>query len=53
MLNVTGTRYLDVFERRDGEWRILERRNKTTWAQNTIETPTPPPPFAVGSPRQR
>ena len=53
VLNVTGTRYLDVFERRDGEWRILDRRNKTTWAQNTIEIPTPPPPFAVGGARQR
>ncbi len=53
LLNVTGTRYLDVFERRDGEWRILERRNMTTWAQNTLETPSPPPPFTVGSPRQR
>ena len=53
LLNVTGTRYLDVFERRDGEWRILEPRNTSTWAQNTIETATPPPPFTVGSPRQR
>lgn len=53
LLNVTGTRYLDVFERRDGEWRILERRNVTSWAQNTIEIPTPPPPFTVGSPRRR
>ena len=53
LLNVTGTRYLDVFERRDGEWRILERRNTTSWAQNTIETPTPPPPFTVGAPRRR
>ncbi len=53
LLNLTGTRYLDVFERRDGEWRILERRNKTSWVQNSIETATPPPPFTVGSPRQR
>lgn len=53
LLNVTGTRYLDVFERRDGEWRILERRNATVWAQNTIETPTPPPPLTTGSPRLR
>lgn len=53
LLNLTGTRYLDVFECRDGEWRILERRNISTWAQNTIETPTPPPPFTVGTPRQR
>ncbi len=53
LLNVTGTRYLDVFERRDGAWRILERRNRISWAQNTYEIPTPPPPFTVGSPRQR
>ena len=53
VLNVTGTRYLDVFERRGGEWRILERRNRTSWAQNTIEVPTPPPPFTVGTARQR
>ncbi len=53
MLNLTGTRYLDVFECRDGEWRILERRNISNWAQNTIETPTPPPPFTVGATRQR
>lgn len=53
LLNVTGTRYFDVFERRNGEWRILERRNKSTWAQNTIEIPTPPPPFSVGGARQR
>jgi hypothetical protein len=53
VLNVTGTRYLDVFERRNGEWRILERRNQTSWAQNTVEIPTPPPPFTVDAPRQR
>ncbi len=53
MLNLTGTRYLDVFECRDGEWRILERRNISNWVQNTIETPTPPPPFTVGATRQR
>ena len=53
LLNVTGTRYLDVFECRDGEWRILERRNISNWVQNTIETPTPPPPFTVGGSRQR
>ena len=51
--NVTGTRYLDAFERRDGEWRILERRNTSIWVMNTIESPTPPPPSTIGSPRQR
>lgn len=53
VLNVTGTRYIDTFERRDGEWRILERRNVSSWAHNSIETPTPPPPFATGAQRQR
>ncbi|MEZ4333126.1 MAG: nuclear transport factor 2 family protein [Myxococcota bacterium] len=53
VLNVTGTRYIDTFERRDGAWRILERRNVSSWAHNSIETPTPPPPFKLGGPRQR
>ena len=53
LLNVTGTRYVDVFERRDGAWRILERRNMTMWAQNTIERPTPPPPISTGGVRLR
>jgi hypothetical protein len=53
LLNVTGTRYVDLFERRNGEWRILERRNSAVWAQNSIEIPMPAPPFVVGSPRQR
>lgn len=53
LLNLTGTRYFDVFERRDGEWRILERRNASAWVQNTYETATPPPPFTTGSARQR
>lgn len=53
VLNVTGTRYLDLFERRDGDWRIVERRNIGAWSQNTIEVPTPPAPFTVDSPPQR
>ena len=53
VLNVTGTRYIDTFERRNGEWRILERRNVSSWAHNSIETATPPPPFATGAQRQR
>lgn len=53
LLNVTGTHYRDVFERRDGAWRILERRNRNVWAQNTIERPTPPPPFTTGGERLR
>lgn len=53
VLNVTGTRYLDLFERREGDWRIVERRNIGAWSQNTIEVPTPPAPFTVDSPPQR
>jgi hypothetical protein len=53
VLNVTGTRYVDVFERRDDDWRIVERKNIGAWSQNTIEVPTPPAPFEVDSPRQR
>ncbi len=53
VLNVSGTRYLDLFERRDDGWRIVERRNIGAWSQNTIETPTPPAPFSVDSPAQR
>lgn len=41
--NVAGTRYRDVFERRDGEWRISSRRNERVWVQNTRgETAEPP-----------
>ncbi len=50
VLNVTGTRYLDEFARRDGDWRIVSRRNTTMWSQNTIEEATPPPPFQAGAP---
>ena len=44
---------LDLFERRDDGWRIVERRNIGAWSQNTIETPTPPAPFSVDSPALR
>jgi hypothetical protein len=53
ILNVTGTRYLDRFERRDGAWRIVERRNQSVWSLNAPELPTPPPPFQAGSPALR
>ncbi len=53
VLNVAGARYLDLFERRNDNWRIVERKNIGAWSQNTIETPTPPAPFTVDSPPQR
>lgn len=53
VLNVTGTRYLDRFELRNGEWRIVERRNIGAWSQNSVEVPSPPAPFIVDSPPQR
>jgi hypothetical protein len=53
VLSLTGARYVDVFERRDGEWRILERRNEVRWTLNAIETAPPPAPFASGAPRLR
>ena len=53
VLNVSGTRYLDLFEFRNDAWRIVERKNIGAWSQNTIETPTPPAPFTVDSPPQR
>ena len=42
--NVSGTLYLDRFERRGGEWRLTFRRNERQWVQNTREAPEPPPP---------
>ena len=53
ILNVSGTRYLDRFEQREGVWRILERRNQAIWALNGPERPTPPPPVQLGSPALR
>ena len=53
VLNVSGTRYLDLFARRDDAWRIVERKNIGAWSQNTVEIPTPPAPFTVDSPPQR
>ena len=35
--NVAGTRYFDRFELRDGEWKLIERRNERIWVQNTRE----------------
>jgi hypothetical protein len=31
---LAGLRYLDRFERRDGAWRIAERRNVADWSQS-------------------
>ena len=53
VLNVAGARYLDLFERRNDAWRIVDRKNIGAWSQNTIETPTPPAPFTVDSPPLR
>lgn len=39
--NVSGGRYTDRFERRDGDWRIVERRNQRVWAHNLPETGEP------------
>ena len=50
ILNVSGTRYLDRFECRQDDWRLVERRNQTVWSLNVPERPTPPPPFQAGSP---
>jgi hypothetical protein len=42
--NVSGTRYLDRFECRDGRWAITERRNQRVWSQNVLLTEDPPLP---------
>lgn len=41
--NVTGSLYRDVFERRDGRWRIVHRRNESLWQVNVPETAQPIP----------
>lgn len=33
--NVAGTRYFDSFELRDGEWKLIARRNERVWVQNS------------------
>lgn len=42
--NVSGTRYLDRFEERDGRWAIVERRNIRVWGQNAPLSEDPPIP---------
>lgn len=41
MQNVSGTRYQDRFDCRDGQWGILTRRNQRAWAHNLPETGEP------------
>ncbi|MBW2424258.1 MAG: nuclear transport factor 2 family protein [Deltaproteobacteria bacterium] len=42
--NVSGTRYLDRFEEREGRWAIVERRNMGVWRQNVPASESPPMP---------
>lgn len=42
--NVSGTRYLDRFECRDGRWAIAERRNRRVWSRNAPLNQDPPVP---------
>ena len=42
--NVSGTRYLDRFERREGRWAIVERRNLRVWSRNGAVDEDPPLP---------
>jgi len=51
--NVTGTYYYDRFERRDGRWRLVHRRNAGAWQLNVPERPSPPPPIVEGRERLR
>ena len=41
---INGTRYIDRFECRDGDWRIAERRNLAIWSQVAPETELPQAP---------
>lgn len=45
----SGGRYVDLFERRDGEWRILERSCIREWVkQEPTVTATEPGPYRLG-----
>lgn len=44
--NVSGTRYSDRFERREGVWAIAKRRNVRAWTRN--ERLVADPPLPVG-----
>ena len=50
MQNVSGGRYRDRFVRREGEWAILERRNRRVWAHNLPEMGEPPVPRVAVDP---
>ena len=47
--NVTGVVYSDRFERREGSWRLIYRRNDPIWRVNVPDTDSPPPPIEAGS----
>ena len=47
--NVSGTRYLDRFEFREGRWAISSRRNRRVWAHNLPDTGEPALPTASAS----
>jgi hypothetical protein len=51
--NVSGTLYYDKFERRDGRWRLVFRRNAQAWRVNMNDIPDPVPPIVAGSGRVR
>ncbi|MEM9174074.1 MAG: nuclear transport factor 2 family protein [Myxococcota bacterium] len=50
MQNVSGTRYVDLFARRDGSWAIVERRNQRVWAHNLPEEGEPAAPVTGPGP---
>jgi hypothetical protein len=51
--NVSGTRYFDRFECRDGVWAIVWRRNERAWTRNEAESEDPPMPGeGVGGSRE-
>ena len=51
--NVSGTLYYDRFERRDGRWRLVFRRNAQAWRVNVTDVPDPVPPIEAGIDRVR
>lgn len=46
--NVSGTRYYDHFECREGVWAIVSRRNERVWSRNDPLDEDPPLPTARG-----
>lgn len=50
---VVGVRYVDLFERRDGEWRIADRAVVFEWSRvDEVHAPSFPPEF-LGARRDR